>query len=63
LLAGIDLLTGKVHALVRDRHRSKEFKCAVGLSKLLPRRYHAAKGEKLIRVNDKPETASSVRSC
>ena len=25
LLAGIDLLTGKVHALVRERHRSREF--------------------------------------
>ena len=25
LLAGIDLLTGQVHALVRDRHRSCEF--------------------------------------
>nr|WP_287364964.1 hypothetical protein [Mesorhizobium sp.] len=25
LLAGIDLLTGKVHALVRNRHRSREF--------------------------------------
>ena len=25
LLAGIDLLAGKVHALVRDRHRSREF--------------------------------------
>jgi hypothetical protein len=25
LLAGIDLLTGKVPALVRDRHRSREF--------------------------------------
>src|SRR5205807_3772135 len=25
LLAGIALLTGKVHALVRDRHRSREF--------------------------------------
>jgi len=25
LLAGIDLLTGQVHALVRDRHRSREF--------------------------------------
>src|SRR3974377_1638130 len=24
LLAGIDLLTGKVHALVKDRHRSRE---------------------------------------
>jgi len=25
LLAGIDLVTGKVHALVTDRHRSREF--------------------------------------
>src|SRR5206468_926645 len=25
LLAGIDLLSGKVHALVKDRHRSREF--------------------------------------
>jgi transposase len=25
LLAGIDVLTGKVHALVKDRHRSREF--------------------------------------
>ena len=25
LLAGIDLLTGKVHALVNDRHRGREF--------------------------------------
>jgi hypothetical protein len=25
LLAGIDLLTGQVHALVKDRHRSCEF--------------------------------------
>src|SRR6478736_2901417 len=24
-VAGIDLLTGKVHALVRDRHRSRDF--------------------------------------
>src|SRR5271170_4486168 len=25
LLAGIDLLTGKVHAVAKDRHRSREF--------------------------------------
>ena len=25
LLTGIDLLTGKVHALFKDRHRSREF--------------------------------------
>ena len=36
LLAGIDLLTGKVHALVRDRHRSREF---IEILKLLDARY------------------------
>jgi hypothetical protein len=25
LLAGVDLVTGQVHALVKDRHRSREF--------------------------------------
>jgi hypothetical protein len=25
LLAGIDLISGKVHALVSNRHRSREF--------------------------------------
>src|SRR5262249_20525039 len=38
LLAGIDLLTGKVHALVRDRHRSREF---IELLKLLDAAYPA----------------------
>jgi hypothetical protein len=33
LLGGIDLLTGKVHALVKDRHRSREF---IEFLKLLP---------------------------
>src|SRR5574337_1698459 len=31
LLAGIDLVTGKVHALVKDRHRSREF--IIGLAR------------------------------
>ena len=31
ILAGIDLLTGKVHALVKDRHRSREFIEFLGL--------------------------------
>ena len=39
LLAGIDLLTGKVHALVRDRHRSKEF---IEFLKLLDAAYPAS---------------------
>jgi Homeodomain-like domain len=37
LLAGIDLLTGKVHALVKDRHRSREF---IEFLKLLDGAYH-----------------------
>ena len=39
LLAGIDLLTGKVHALVRDRHRSREF---IEFLKLLDAAYRPA---------------------
>jgi hypothetical protein len=35
LLTGIDLLTGQVHALVRDRHRSREF---IEFLKLVARR-------------------------
>src|SRR3954462_2577181 len=45
LLAGIDLLTGQVHALVRDRHRSREF---VELLKLLDPAYPAGTAIKLI---------------
>jgi hypothetical protein len=45
LLAGIDLLTGKVHALVRDRHRSREF---IEFLKLLDAAYPASTAIKLI---------------
>jgi hypothetical protein len=38
-LAGIDLLTGKVHSLVRDRHRSREF---IEFLKLLDAAYPAS---------------------
>jgi transposase len=48
LLAGIDLLTGKVHALVRDRHRSREF---IELLKLLDAAYPAGTAIKLILDN------------
>jgi transposase len=48
LLAGIDLLTGKVHALVRDRHRSREF---VEFLKLLDATYPAHTAIKLILDN------------
>src|SRR6202035_2825236 len=48
LLAGIDLLTGKVHALVKDRHRSREF---VEFLKLLDAAYPADTAIKLILDN------------
>src|SRR4030081_3269839 len=48
LLAGIDLLTGKVHALVKDRHRSREF---VEFLKLLNATYPAGTAIKLILDN------------
>ena len=48
LLAGIDLLTGKVHALVRDRHRSREF---IEFLKRLDAAYPAGTPIKLILDN------------
>jgi transposase len=48
LLAGIDLLTGKVHALVRDRHRSREF---IELLKKLDAAYPERTAIKLILDN------------
>jgi len=48
LLAGIDLLSGKVHALVRDRHRSREF---IEFLKLLDAAYPAHTAIKLILDN------------
>jgi transposase len=48
LLAGIDLLTGQVHALVRDRHRSCEF---IEFLKLLDASYPAHTAIKLILDN------------
>ena len=45
LLAGIDLLTGQTHALVKDRHRSREF---IEFLKLLDASYPAHTAIKLI---------------
>ncbi len=45
LLAGIDLLTGKVHACIEDRHRSREF---IGFLKRLDAAYPADTAIKLI---------------
>jgi transposase len=48
LLAGMDLLTGKVHALVKDRHRSREF---IEFLKLLNAAYPVGTAIKLILDN------------
>ena len=48
LLAGIDLVTGKVHALVKDRHRSREF---IEFLQLLDSAYPARTAIKLILDN------------
>src|SRR5712672_1289541 len=48
LLAGIDLLTGKVHALVKDRHRSREF---IEFLKLLDAAYPVHTAIRLILDN------------
>ncbi|GAC1346381.1 MAG: IS630 family transposase [Bradyrhizobium sp.] len=48
LLAGIDLVTGKVHALVEDRHRSREF---IDFLKLLDAAYPAHTAIKLVLDN------------
>ena len=62
-LPGIDLLTGKVHALVRERHRSREF---IEFLKLLDAAYPASTAIKLILDNHsahisrgKPEPGST----
>jgi DDE superfamily endonuclease len=48
LLAGIDLLTGKVHACVEERHRSREF---VGFLKKIDAAYPTDAAIKLILDN------------
>jgi transposase len=58
LLAGIDLLTGKVHALVEDRHRSREF---VEFLKLLDAAYPAHTAIKLILDNHSAHISKETR--
>ena len=59
LLAGIDLLTGKVHALVRDRHRSREF---IEFLKLLDGAYPGATAIKLILDNHSAQISKESRT-
>jgi transposase len=59
LLAGIDLLTGKVHALVRDRHRSREF---IEFLKLLDAAYPAQTAIHLILDNHSAHISKETRA-
>jgi transposase len=59
LLAGIDLLTGKVHALVRDRHRSREF---IEFLKLLDTASQASTAIKLILDNHSAHISTETRA-
>jgi transposase len=59
LLAGIDLLTGKVHALVKDRHRSREF---IEFLELLDTAYPARTAIKLILDNHSAHISKETRA-
>src|SRR3979409_287510 len=59
LLAGIDLLTGKVHALVKERHRSREF---IEFLKLLDAAYPASTAIKLILDNHSAHISKETRT-
>jgi len=59
LLAGIDLLTGRVHARVEDRHRSREF---IGFLKQLDAAYPAETAIKLILDNHSAHISKETRA-
>ena len=59
LLAGIDLLSGEVHALVRDRHRSREF---IDFLKLIDAAYPPATAIKLILDNHSAHISKETRA-
>ena len=59
LLAGIDLLTGQVHALVKDRHRSREF---IEFLKLLDTAYPTHTAIKLILDNHSAHISKETKA-
>jgi len=59
LLAGIDLLTGKVHACIEDRHRSREF---VGFLNRLDAAYPADTAIKLILDNHSAHISKETKA-
>ncbi len=59
LLAGIDLLTGRVHACVEDRHRSREF---IGFLKQLDAGYPTETAIKLILDNHSAHISKETKA-
>jgi transposase len=59
LLAGIDLVTGKVHALVKDRHRSCEF---IEFLQLVDSAYPASIAIKIILDNHSAHTSKETKA-
>lgn len=59
LMAGIDLLTGKVHAQVKDRHRSREF---IEFLKLLDAAYPTDTAIKLILDNHSAHISKETKA-
>jgi transposase len=59
LLAGIDLVTGKIHALVKDRHRSREF---IEFLKLLDGAYPASTAIKVILDNHSAHISKETKA-
>jgi DDE superfamily endonuclease len=59
LLAGIDLVTGKVHALAKDRHRSREF---IEFLELLDAAYPAHTAIKLILDNHSAHISKETKA-
>jgi len=59
LLAGIDLLTGQVHALVRDRHRSREF---IEFLNMLDAVYPAVTAIKIILDNHSAHVSQETKA-
>jgi len=59
LLAGIDLVTGKVHALVKDRHRSREF---IEFLKLLDAAYATDTAIKVILDNHSAHVSKETKA-
>jgi transposase len=59
LMAGIDLLTGQVHAFVKDRHRSREF---IEFLNMLDAAYPAATAIKIILDNHSAHVSQETKA-